>query len=333
MPSIKWRSQSEKGGYLVSTNAAGFRSDFEFAKERPPGKFRAVLFGDSQTAGDGIANANRYSDLLMQIVPNLEVFNYGLSGSGPDQHHLTYLDCADVQHDLVIIGMHVENIQRVVNRFTVFRGQSGEEVIYAKPYYTLKHGQLELHHVPVPRTLWNRKTISPEDARHVNTGMPLASLRKVAKKLGMRKLFRKVVKPNPVPGYDSPDSPEWQLLHKILETWIGGSNVPVLLFLIPDWHFVEEACDPRNYQARFRELLQAADCYVHDPLPDLLQYPIEERREFRYENNAHFKREGHRALAISLAPASWQRAPCSPIRPRVLATAVCEPDCFGGAVS
>jgi carbamoyltransferase len=51
MPSIRRRVQSESGGYLVRTNAAGFRSDCEFVKERSPGKARAILFGDSQTAG------------------------------------------------------------------------------------------------------------------------------------------------------------------------------------------------------------------------------------------------------------------------------------------
>ena len=29
---------------------------------------------------------------------------------------------------------------------------------------------------------------------------------------------------------------------------------------------------------------------------------FDERREFRYQNDSHFKREGHQALAVSLAP-------------------------------
>ncbi len=58
----------------------------------------------------------------------------------------------------------------------------------------------------------------------------------------------------------------------------------------------------RPYQAHFNELAQDMGCYLHDPLPDLLQYPIHQRREFRYQNDSHLKREGHQALAASLAP-------------------------------
>src|SRR5262249_39118889 len=149
-----------KGGYLVRSNAAGFRSDFEFAKTRTPGKFRAILFGDSQTAGDGVSNPNRYSDAAMRLLDGLEIYNYGLSGTGPDQQYLTYLDCADVQHDLVIIGLHVENILRVAKRFHVFRNSQSQEVVYAKPYYTLNTGQLVLNHVPVPRDLKSLDTVT-----------------------------------------------------------------------------------------------------------------------------------------------------------------------------
>ena len=149
MPSIKSRVPWEKGGYLVRTNAAGFRSDSKFVKERTPGIFRAILFGDSQTAGNGVSNSQRYSDVVTQLVPNLEVFNYGLPGTGP--RTLPYVArCVNVDHDLLVIGMHVENIGQLASRFHVFTRRDGHEVIYAKPYFTLDHGDLALHHVPVP---------------------------------------------------------------------------------------------------------------------------------------------------------------------------------------
>src|SRR5215470_9759318 len=110
LPNVRSRIPWETGGYLVRTNGAGFRSDHEFVPERTAGKFRAILFGDSQTAGDGNSNAQRYSDVAPQLVDDLEIFNYGLPATGTDQHYLTYLDCANVEHDLTIIGLHVENV-------------------------------------------------------------------------------------------------------------------------------------------------------------------------------------------------------------------------------
>ncbi len=303
MPSVRSRIPWETGGYLVSTNSAGFRSDFEFIKERTAGKFRAIVFGDSQTAGDGLSNRQRYSDVLASLVPDLEVYNYGLPGSGTDQQYLTYLDCADVEHDLVIIGLHVENIGPVSHRFRPYKDGEGNEVIYAKPYYSLENGDLVLHHIPVPKAPMTRATISTDDALHVDWGVPFAGLRTVVKKLGMRDLMQKITKFQPVPDYDSPTNGNWLLLRKILETWIRGSKTPVLLLLIPMWPFVEQSSDPTNYQSRFRELAEETGCRLHDPLPDLWQYTDSQRRGFRFKVDSHLTPDGHKAIAVSLAPA------------------------------
>lgn len=303
MPSVKSRVPWETGGYLVSTNAAGFRSDFDYVSERTPGKFRAIVFGDSQSAGDGCTNRSRYSDVLAQAVPELEVYNYALPGTGTDQHYLTYLDCANVEHDLVIIGLHVENIGSCAHRFRPFRDDKGKEVIYAKPYFSIEGDNLVPHHIPVPKAPMTMDTISPEDQPHVNWGVPFAGIRNVVKKLGMRDLMQKITKFQPVPGYDRPDSAQWVLLRKILETWIRGSETPVLLLLVPMWPFVEQSSDPTNYQTRFRELADDTGCFLHDPLPDLWKYGEQERREFRFKVDSHLTPQGHQAIALSLAPA------------------------------
>jgi carbamoyltransferase len=69
------------------------------------------------------------------------------------------------------------------------------------------------------------------------------------------------------------------------------------------WPFVEGESDPTNYQARFRELAADTGCCLHDPLADLWQYPLEERRTFRFKGDSHLSFAGHQALAASLAPA------------------------------
>jgi lysophospholipase L1-like esterase len=303
MPSVKSRVAWETGGYLVRTNAAGFRSDQEFIRERTAGKFRAILFGDSQTAGDGVANQRRYSDVLASEVPNLEVFNYGLPGTGTDQHYLAYQDCADVEHDLVIIGMHVENIVRVASRFAAFADAHGNEAIYAKPYFALDGGRLSLHHIPVPKAPLVRGQMSREDAAHVDRGVPYAPLRSLAKRLGVRDLLQKLTRFQPVPDYDSAENPNWQLLRTILSSWIRDSRVPVLVFLVPMWPFVEGSSDPAGYQARYRELAAETGCLLHDPLDDLWNASAEERRGFRFPVDTHLSATGHAALAKSLAPA------------------------------
>ena len=75
MPNAKLRIPWGNGGYLVRANAAGFRSEREFVQERKPGTYRALLFGDSQSAGDGVNNAQRYTDLLEKALPGFELYN------------------------------------------------------------------------------------------------------------------------------------------------------------------------------------------------------------------------------------------------------------------
>src|SRR5262249_38326645 len=62
VPNLKTRVASPDGGYLVRTNGQGFRNDREF--ERDDATPRVLVFGDSFTAGDGVSNGSRYSDML-----------------------------------------------------------------------------------------------------------------------------------------------------------------------------------------------------------------------------------------------------------------------------
>jgi carbamoyltransferase len=303
MPSVRSRVPSQTGGYLIRTNRAGFRSEREFVPQRTPGKRRILLFGDSQTAGDGVGNTSRYSDLLETLVPELEVYNFGLTATAPDQHFLTYQDFGSVEHDLIVIGMHVENINRVGQRYFPFKNQEGEEVLYAKPYFEIVAGQLELHHVPVPKQPKTRATLSADEAKFLYEGVRHVTLRRVITKLGMRDLAQKVTRFQPVPDYDSPDNPNWLLMRKIFIDWFAKCQVPVLVFLIPMWPYTEETSDPSNCLARFHELSSEVGCHLHDPLPDLWKYPLDERKGFRYEElGSHFSPAGHAALAKSLAP-------------------------------
>ena len=50
---------------------------------KPQRRMRVLVFGDSFTAGDGVSNGSRYSDVLETLLPPpTEVHNFGLPGSG-----------------------------------------------------------------------------------------------------------------------------------------------------------------------------------------------------------------------------------------------------------
>jgi len=314
MPSAKLRVPGYGGGYLVRTNAAGFRSDREFVPQRTPGTFRALLFGDSQTAGDGGINAQRYGDRLERAVPGLEVYNYGLSGSGPDQHYLVYRECADVEHDLLIVGLYVENIRRVGRQIVKSREPSGEEAYYAKPYFHLQDGALVLHNVPVPKQPWTEATLPAELRPQVYSFLETnfmskkdrPGLRRLTSMVPMRRTLKhaamRLTKYQPLPDYDDPANPDWVLLRAILEAWFSASKVPVLLFLIPHYVYFVAWSDPTGYQARFRELASHTGCCLYDPLADLEALGAKERSTLWSEASGHLSSRGHEVLAGLLAP-------------------------------
>jgi carbamoyltransferase len=305
VPGLKARIDHEGGGYLMRTNRAGFRCRHEFVVEKPPNTFRILLFGDSFTAGDGVSDRDRYGDALETLLPGSQVYNFGLSGSGTDQQYLIWREhAAGIEHDLVLIGVLVENIRRVVARYRPYRSADGEDLVLAKPYFTLESsGSLALHNVPVPRQPLARGTLARAEAGAVDRGGNLPWLRTAVNRLGPRikDLAQHLTRYQPVPGYARADHPDWRLLEAILRAWVQEIAAPVVICPIPIYQYVEGTACPKGYQARFRSLENADRVIVHDPLPDLRAHSPEQRRRFRFDRDVHLTPAAHRVLAGSLA--------------------------------
>ncbi len=303
IPNIRARVPHEAGGYLVQANEAGFRSNRQFSSARTPGYRRVLLFGDSFTAADAVSNAQRYSDLIEARIPALEIYNYGLPGSGTDQQYLAWREFAlHIEHDLVVIAPLVENVRRVVARYRRYLDDAGAKRVYAKPYYTLEGDELRLHHVPPPRAPLDERELPPEERDAVDRGGRFEGVRRVVNALGVKEVLQRLTRYQPLPEYDSCDTPSWRLMRAILTQWVHAIGKNVVLMPIPLYQHVEETSDASPYQARFRELAAELGCTLHDPLPDLLRYSPAQRRRFRFENDIHPTPEGHEAIACSLAP-------------------------------
>lgn len=306
IPGLRTRIEHEGGGYLVRTNESGFRSEREFATAKQPGKSRILLFGDSYTAGDGVSNSKRYGDQLELILSDVEVFNFALPGSGTDQQFLTFRHFASaIEHDLVIVGVLVENIRRIVARYRIYRSPDGIERAYPKPYFTLKdRDELILHHVPVPREPRELSSFTSEERADLDLGGDFPGLRRAISLLGptIKEMAIRVTRFQPLPAYASTDSLPWRLMRRILETWATESVSPLLIVPIPLYHYVEDMAEP-VYLERFAELRRHTNITLHDPLPDLRGLPQPERRQLRFKTDVHPTARGHRVLAESIARA------------------------------
>jgi hypothetical protein len=303
IPNLKARIPHEGGGYLLEANESGFRSNRPFRAAATPGVRRVLAFGDSFTAGDAVANHQRYTDQLETMLPATEIYNFGLSSTGTDQQYLAWREFArDIEHDAVIIAVFVENVRRVVARFRPHRDAEGRERLYAKPYYTLEAGKLQLHQVPPAAEGVEMDQLSPDQQAAVDTGGRFARLRGLVTAIGAREAIQRMTRYQPLPAYESARHPDWLLMRAILAQWIGAIKRPVILMPLPLPQHLDEVCDASAYQARFAELAAELRCTLHDPLPELLAYAKEERRRFRWQTDIHYTPAGHSALARSLAP-------------------------------
>ena len=78
VPNTKFRILSDEatqGSYFIRTNKSKFRSNFEFRKDKE--KQRIVFLGDSYTAGTGVNNEDRFTDLIDSRFEDIECYNFG----------------------------------------------------------------------------------------------------------------------------------------------------------------------------------------------------------------------------------------------------------------
>lgn len=127
----------------IRTNSAGMRNHQEFTLDKPAGKRRLMIVGDSYSFGHGVSNDETYAYQLAALLPDWEVMNYAVSATGTDQNYLMYEHYGKpYKPDVVVLGFYALDYNR--NTYS-FRD-------YAKPMFVPMgdDGSLMLTHVPVP---------------------------------------------------------------------------------------------------------------------------------------------------------------------------------------
>jgi len=293
-PDSKFRVPHESGAYLVKTDSRGFRNSEAFDINSDS----ILVFGDSFTAGDGVSNGHRWTDLIAKNVKEYKIVNFGLSGSGTDQQYMIWEKYAQNNSPrMVIISVLVENIRRNKAKYREVKTPEGEVKLKPKPYFEIEQGALKRYHQPVPREL-----IDSESAEKgsVDQGGKYPRLRQFIKKLGLEEQIQKITKYQPVPDYDNPNSKGWKVTRAILEEWITklkAQNTPVLLLIMPLHQHTEEHASANGYQARFQELSMDLGVDLLDPLEYMQSFKMDERRRFRFERDVHLSVIGNKVMA------------------------------------
>jgi hypothetical protein len=114
-------TSADNGGYFsrrwyrlesVRPNAAGFR-EREFNPVKPAGVYRIAVVGDSFTYGNGIRQADRYSDVLQSHLPShFEVLNFGVAGANTPEHlHLVQYLLKELNPDFILLQWYVNDVE------------------------------------------------------------------------------------------------------------------------------------------------------------------------------------------------------------------------------
>jgi hypothetical protein len=302
IPNLQTRVQHESGGYLIKTNSLGFRSETEFNPQKTIDKKRILLFGDSYTAADGVSNKKRYSDLLMQLLPDTEIFNFGMPGTGTDQQYLIYQEYAkNIEHDLIMIVVLVENIRRITVRYRCYLNEKNEKVLFQKPYFDIQNNDLVLKNTPVDPAQIKIEDLPESEKNKVDVGGRFPAIRQVINKAGLKNLVQKVTKYQPLPEYKNNDYP-WQLMKSLLLQWFSELKKPLLVIPLPLHQYIECESDYTHVTKRFEELNNIENLFLFNPIDELRKYPLEKRRNFRFEHDEHPSPFGHEALAHIFKP-------------------------------
>lgn len=307
MPHIKGRVRHEGGGYLVRANGAGFRNDREFKAARTGGTRRVLVFGDSNTAGDGVSNGKRFSDVIEQRLADTEVYNFGLPSSGTDQQYLAYREVgAELEHDLLLLCPMVDNIRRNLQESRVIQSSmAGGYALLPKPYFALEGGKVVLKNVPVPK---GHKPVEAPD----ETDAPPQGIRSFARKAmekadkqvpGLRSWSQRVRRLALPAEYNDPDSDGWRIMEGILRQWIAEAKAPVVLAPIPTFEHIFGNLRAEPYRTRFAELAADTGVTFLDILPGLRAASMDERRGMRFPTDEHPTVAGHMAIADQMIPA------------------------------
>ncbi len=294
------------GQYEMIINSAGIRSAREYVKSKPTGTFRILVFGDSYAAGQFVSNDQRFTELLERRVPNLEVINFGLEGTGTDQQLLIYENVArDYEHDLVILFPFLQNIRRNMVAARAARDpETGKEVLRHKARFELRDGALELKNVPIPNE--GIEIVGDADVALKKTDAdhsPGNRFKAVISRSSLGRTLKRVafgLKPwEPFPEYRSATTSEWRLMEAILSRF-HARVAPRPFVIVPVFYdsYVRFRM-ARNYLERFRSL-ENADVHVIDLLPHFRRLGREASRCFQEPYDCHFSAYGHLVVSEAL---------------------------------
>jgi hypothetical protein len=265
-----------------------------------------VLLGDSFVAGHGVPNSKRFSDLIENRYPKLDVMNFGLPASGTDQQLLVYEVLAKrFEADAYVFAPYYSNILR--NQADMFRfdrklPSGATEFWYRpKPYYTLRDDGLVLHNQPVPKESVPEKEALKRFGEALEIGFLYESIYPAMPPwIRWSRVTRALTQYRD--GYETDHSSAWQLMRAIIERVIVEvEGKPVIIAPLPSFFHLMHILEP-TYLARYSPLNGlSSNVILLDVLPYFEDLSREDRRKCIFKSDSHYSALGHQVVANAIS--------------------------------
>ena len=96
----------------VESNSDGFRSPREF--DEPDSRLRVWVLGDSMVFGEGVAAADRFTEVIERIEPGWRVDNLGMTGWGLDLMVRAFERISQrIRPDVVVVAFYTDDFRRL----------------------------------------------------------------------------------------------------------------------------------------------------------------------------------------------------------------------------
>lgn len=292
----------------VRLNARGVR-ERDVPVEKPNGRVRILILGDSQTWGLGVEQGQRYSEVLDGLLRQggfqAEVLNFGVNGYGTDQAYLLFKQAgAEYRPDLVVLGFYWNDL---------FENAHPTAWGYPKPQFVQSvDGSLELRNVPVPARAMREgegSFVGLPQAADESGGAGRGSVKRWLEDHSRAfRLLASAFRQNPLlyrlavesglaggPRRDS-ESTEWQITKRLLvmlNKAVHETGAELLVLVIPERSDLEMATYP--FRRPLIEDLCALNCL--DVFPAL---KAAGPADTLFDHTGHLRVKGHAVIGQSI---------------------------------
>ncbi len=288
----------------IVINDQGFRQQVVPPLTSNEGVDRIVVLGDSFTFGYGVQEQVRFTELLPEHLPGVEVLNMGVPATGTDQHVLFFEEAggADAKPDIVLLVYFLENIERTGT--SRYQG-------YGKPQFLVAEDGtgLQLTNVPVSKPL----SAVVVERRH--KGLPIPLKKYLRRNSELYTLLRQwfavsastaleLDASDPYPEYSS-DAPSWKvtrLLFKRLAEDAAQVGAQLAVVVVPEPGHLRPHIGS-THQDAVRVALDAINVPMLDLTPFFRKAQVTADEPLYFPVDGHWTEDGHKLVAETIG--SW----------------------------